>query len=722
MNHNDKENGISSGSVDRSNDFDFKSALNGLGSLEQQCNEDNMMVLGELKPHPSFPNVSHARDNLLLSKNSTGHKMSEEEEVAMIWEADEAAVEVEQTHKSKNKNILQFDFGCNKKRPVQLTRPHNRAAGDSSPTSSNSSYSPSKNGGATQRIPAFNFDLGISSKISGMHSESSGTESEDYGGKRPQITFNDVQQWNDEPISKSSQEDDDLQSSGLYIAPCMSLTHIHGATTEILPYLLISTTGDGLLEDEDYLRASDIVFVVNCCEETSSQGRKGTHLLEKNDFTVLYLNLKDESAQSLTNAFEQFFPIVEKAKSQQKKCLILCHSGMSRSVSLVLAYLLACEQMSLIDAFTHVKERRRLASPNPGFMAQLVQLEQSMRETVTLDLERYKNDRFADPISFAVQFHQSGEEEDDHDEPRENGSISPPSDSIDGQDLSSHSRNSFKGPPKTPRGRRSHKRVESDISITFNFSVDEGGGAVKKDKASRNRMQSDISIKFFDDGSTSVQTNSKNTKSGSDVSFVMQHSSGKPSSLASESSVGASGMGAQVATLSSKVASSGSISSSSKGNSHSTSLANFEEKSVSSVSFARTRRLSTIQQGTEAQDRVLVNKKNSTYFPLFQEVSSYVSSLLVCQATMDTADVTIKSPCVARRIKGEMPQHFGDISVPYMSVSKVDESSETSNLPIPAEANVYESLVTVCTSLSAMDGEESDEESPTDHDDTNAFE
>ena len=76
---------------------------------------------------------------------------------------------------------------------------------------------------------------------------------------------------------------------------------------------------------------------------------------------------------------------------------------MSCSVSLGIAYLLTCESMSLIEAFAHVKERRKIASPNPGFMAQLIQLERETRSHVTVDLERYKNDRFGDPFTFAVE-------------------------------------------------------------------------------------------------------------------------------------------------------------------------------------------------------------------------------------------------------------------------------------------------------------------------------
>merc|ERR1712048_1221753 len=63
--------------------------------------------------------------------------------------------------------------------------------------------------------------------------------------------------------------------------------------------------------------------------------------------------------------------------------------------------------MTLIDAVSLVKNRRMIASPNTGFMAQLIALERSLDKyrggdgtSVTVDLEQYKRDRFGDPKEF----------------------------------------------------------------------------------------------------------------------------------------------------------------------------------------------------------------------------------------------------------------------------------------------------------------------------------
>lgn len=48
--------------------------------------------------------------------------------------------------------------------------------------------------------------------------------------------------------------------------------------------------------------------------------------------------------------------------------------GRSRSATLFLAYLMICENMTLVDAIEQVKKRRRIV-PNWGFLKQLRELD-----------------------------------------------------------------------------------------------------------------------------------------------------------------------------------------------------------------------------------------------------------------------------------------------------------------------------------------------------------
>jgi hypothetical protein len=52
-----------------------------------------------------------------------------------------------------------------------------------------------------------------------------------------------------------------------------------------------------------------------------------------------------------------------------------CRAGKSRSVTVVLAYLIHANRWSLKQAYAFVLERRRGISPNIGFMAELMSFE-----------------------------------------------------------------------------------------------------------------------------------------------------------------------------------------------------------------------------------------------------------------------------------------------------------------------------------------------------------
>jgi len=80
---------------------------------------------------------------------------------------------------------------------------------------------------------------------------------------------------------------------------------------------------------------------------------------------------------------------IEAARHAGSTCLVHCTHGQSRSVSLVLAYLLMRHNMSLLEAFQLVKRKRCVAAPNSGFITQLAGLELRLSGRTTLDTELY---------------------------------------------------------------------------------------------------------------------------------------------------------------------------------------------------------------------------------------------------------------------------------------------------------------------------------------------
>jgi hypothetical protein len=86
-------------------------------------------------------------------------------------------------------------------------------------------------------------------------------------------------------------------------------------TTVILPHLLVSRCGDAILDTPDKLLEADIVYLINCCGDESSNTRMNrTHLSSHEGFNILDLNIKDESHEKLEEVLSLVFPLVKKAK------------------------------------------------------------------------------------------------------------------------------------------------------------------------------------------------------------------------------------------------------------------------------------------------------------------------------------------------------------------------------------------------------------------------
>ena len=89
-----------------------------------------------------------------------------------------------------------------------------------------------------------------------------------------------------------------------------------------------------------------------------------------NDFKYNYIPLYDSEYTKITKYFPESNDFIEEGNSEGK-ILVHCGSGISRSVALVIAYLISNRQMPFSEVIKLVKERRKIANPNPGFEKQL---------------------------------------------------------------------------------------------------------------------------------------------------------------------------------------------------------------------------------------------------------------------------------------------------------------------------------------------------------------
>ncbi|KAL5782521.1 hypothetical protein ACOSP7_007550 [Xanthoceras sorbifolium] len=98
-----------------------------------------------------------------------------------------------------------------------------------------------------------------------------------------------------------------------------------------------------------------------------------------NDFVYKVVAVADREDTNLSQYFDECINFIDEAKRQGGGVLVHCFVGRSRSVTIILAYLMKKRGMSFSQALEHVKSRRPQASPNPGFISQLKELEKSLQ-------------------------------------------------------------------------------------------------------------------------------------------------------------------------------------------------------------------------------------------------------------------------------------------------------------------------------------------------------
>ncbi|EJD32910.1 phosphatases II, partial [Auricularia subglabra TFB-10046 SS5] len=87
----------------------------------------------------------------------------------------------------------------------------------------------------------------------------------------------------------------------------------------------------------------------------------------------LQVQIRDSTTENISSHFDRTIKFIQTAlaESSSHRVLIHCYWGMSRSVSMAIAYLQAQENMTFEDALEQVSRYRKLARPNSGFRSQL---------------------------------------------------------------------------------------------------------------------------------------------------------------------------------------------------------------------------------------------------------------------------------------------------------------------------------------------------------------
>ena len=120
-----------------------------------------------------------------------------------------------------------------------------------------------------------------------------------------------------------------------------------------------------------------ITNIINCsgdlCENLSFSG-----------INYLTLNIRDNVSENIECLFFKCIDYINEAKEKNGRVLIHCYKGVSRSVSILISYLIYLNKWTYDEAFDFVQSKRSIANPNIGFYLQL----KLFHKRITLNSDR----------------------------------------------------------------------------------------------------------------------------------------------------------------------------------------------------------------------------------------------------------------------------------------------------------------------------------------------
>ncbi|KAK9522499.1 hypothetical protein VZT92_018959 [Zoarces viviparus] len=177
--------------------------------------------------------------------------------------------------------------------------------------------------------------------------------------------------WNDKPPPRKVEID--LSSPGLAVFELERLLFTGKAiishADEVWPRLYIGDQHSA--ENRADLSKHRVTHILN-----AAHSKRGVQpdIYEGMEITYMGVEARDSCGFDMSVNFQAAADFIHRALSRGGKVLVHCHVGVSRSATLVLAYLMLKQNLTLVEAICAVKDNRGVI-PNRGFLRQLIKLD-----------------------------------------------------------------------------------------------------------------------------------------------------------------------------------------------------------------------------------------------------------------------------------------------------------------------------------------------------------
>ena len=138
--------------------------------------------------------------------------------------------------------------------------------------------------------------------------------------------------------------------------------------TQIRPNLILGADKDA--RDLETLRSLGVTHIVNAAADCDCH--------YEDAFQYLHVKLFDSPQENIAKHLARVLEFLKEVNGSGGVVLVHCQQGISRSCSLVLAWLMAHEGLSMDEALADVRTKRSFVKPNEGFAKQLREFERSL--------------------------------------------------------------------------------------------------------------------------------------------------------------------------------------------------------------------------------------------------------------------------------------------------------------------------------------------------------
>ncbi|KAH7492632.1 hypothetical protein PRIC2_014951 [Phytophthora ramorum] len=154
--------------------------------------------------------------------------------------------------------------------------------------------------------------------------------------------------------------------------------------SQILEHVFLGSRAHA--RDKEQLQRLRITHILNVTPPKKMDPVAGVpNFFEKDKaFTYRRCPIFDNKAEDISGMLEGCIAFIDQAK-YYGRILVHCNKGVSRSSSMVVAYLMKLRSMSFEQALAFVVERRAIANPNESFRRQLEEYERRLKRTVPKD-------------------------------------------------------------------------------------------------------------------------------------------------------------------------------------------------------------------------------------------------------------------------------------------------------------------------------------------------